>query len=178
AHSAPYFIVFLGAKDTEPPGKPADFRSENAVLPAGEASLSWTTPADVGPAGTVGFFVTVDGKEVPRYLIPLAGKPGERVRMRLRDLGLKAGASVEVGVPAVDGAGNVGTPATAMVKLSDHAMPTLPGAKGKPFTEPAALPRLGGAEVAVVDELDKVHPVDGTMIPAQPDGYLAANHLW
>jgi hypothetical protein len=40
------------------------------------------------------------------------------------------------------------------------------------------LPRLAGAEVAVLDELDKVHPVSGVMIPQQPEGYLAANHLW
>ena len=33
-------------------------------------------------------------------------------------------------------------------------------------------------EVAVIDELDKVHPVTGELIPAQPDGYLHANHLW
>ncbi len=33
----------------------------------------------------------------------------------------------------------------------------------------ATLPRLGTAEVAVIDELDKVHPVTGAFIPPQPD---------
>ena len=28
------------------------------------------------------------------------------------------------------------------------------------------------------DELDKVHPDSGELIPTQPDGYLAGNHLW
>ena len=42
----------------------------------------------------------------------------------------------------------------------------------------AAPPALSGVEVAVIDELDKAQPVIGEMIPKQPDGYLAANHLW
>ena len=98
AAKAPYLIVFLGPKDDQPPAQPGELKSDPADLPAGETWLSWTTPADEGPAGTLGFFLTVDGKEVPRYLIPLAGKPGERVRMHLRDLGLKTGAKVEVAV--------------------------------------------------------------------------------
>jgi hypothetical protein len=178
AGSAPYLVVYLGEKDTEPPGKPGELRSDAADLPAGEAWLSWLTPADVGPAGTLGFFVTVDGKPVPRYLIPVAGKAGERVRMRLRDLGLAAGARVEGAVKAVDGAGNIGPPATATITVSGHVAPELPGRRAKPFTEVAPLPRLGGAEVAILDEPDKVHPQTGEMIPKQSAGYLAANHLW
>ena len=30
----------------------------------------------------------------------------------------------------------------------------------------------------MIDELDKVHPVTGALIPPQPEGYLKANHLW
>src|SRR5262249_4943817 len=48
-------------------------------------------------------------------------------------------------------------------------------ARGAPAKE---LPRLGAIEVAVLDELDKVHPVTGELIPSQPEGYLSANHLW
>src|SRR5262249_1749569 len=154
-------------KDNDPPAAPTELKGDAADLPAGEAWLSWLTPADVGPAGTVGFFVSVDGKEVPRYLIPLAGKPGKRVRMHLRDLGLKAGARVEVTVRAVDGAGNVGPTATNALTVSDRTVPVLPGSKGKAFTEAAPLPKLSGAEVAILDELDKVHPVSGATIPSQ-----------
>ena len=37
---------------------------------------------------------------------------------------------------------------------------------------------MGSVEVAVIDELDKVHPDTGALIPEEPPGYLAANHLW
>ncbi len=40
------------------------------------------------------------------------------------------------------------------------------------------LPRLGTAEIAIVDTLDKVHPLTGEMIPQQPVEYLTRNHLW
>ncbi len=32
--------------------------------------------------------------------------------------------------------------------------------------------------IAILDELDKVHPDTGELIPSQPEGYLAVNHLW
>ena len=178
ADSAPYLVAWLGARDTEPPPAPSDVQAEAGDLPAGEAWVSWVTPADVGPAGTLGFFVTVAGRPVPRYLIPLAGQVGCRVRMHLRDLGLAKGARVEVAVRAVDAAGNVGPPARNMVTVSSHVAPMLPGRPGKLFTKVHPLPHLGGAEVAVIDELDKVHPVSGAMIPKQPPEYLSANHLW
>jgi hypothetical protein len=178
ADNAPYLTVYLGPEDTAPPAAPTDLRAETAGLPAGEAWLSWVTPADSGPAGTTGFVVTASDKEVPRYLVPAAGKPGQRVRMRLRDLGLAGGARVQVAVKAVDGAGNVGPAAEVAVVVADRTPRPLPGTAPIPFTEEAALPRLGDIEVAVLDELDKVQPVSGEMIPPQPAAYLAANHLW
>ncbi|HUT88481.1 MAG TPA: DNRLRE domain-containing protein, partial [Thermoguttaceae bacterium] len=42
----------------------------------------------------------------------------------------------------------------------------------------APLPAFGGAQVAILDPLDKVQPLTGKMIPVQAPGYLAANHLW
>jgi hypothetical protein len=178
ADNAPYLTVFLGPEDTTPPAAPALLRAATAGLPAGEAWVSWTTPADSGPAGTAGFFVTADGKEVPRYLVPAAARPGERVRMRLRDLGLPAGGKVQLAVKAVDGAGNVGPAAEIALIVADRTPRPLPGTAPAPFTEGAALPRLGEAEIAILDELDKVQPVSGEMIPKQPAAYLAANHLW
>src|SRR5262249_45155333 len=121
---------------------------------------------------------TVDDKEVPRYLIPIAGNTGERVRMHLRDLSLAPGARVRLAVRAVDGAGNVGPASELAVSVSAATPRPLPGTAPKPFAEAGPRPRRAGAEVAVLDELDKVQPLTGELIPAQPDGYLAANHLW
>ncbi|HEY7311964.1 MAG TPA: GDSL-type esterase/lipase family protein [Gemmataceae bacterium] len=178
AATAPYLTVFLGPEDKQPPAAPSELHSEIKDLPAGEAWISWITPTDEGAAGTIGFFVTVDGKDLPRYLIPLASKKGERVRMHLRDLHLKPGAEVEIGIRAVDGAGNVGPALTGKVRVSSKIAAPLPGRSPQPFAEQAPLPRLGEAQVAILDELDKVHPVTGEMIPQQADGYRAANYLW
>jgi hypothetical protein len=175
---APYLTVVLGEEDRQPPAAPASLQAEAGDLPAGEAWVSWRTPADAGPAGTAGFFVTADGKDLPRYLIPAAGRAGERVRMHLRDLGLRPGARVRLAVRAVDGAGNVGPAAGLAVTVSGRVARPLPGVPGRPFGGAGALPRLGEAEVAVLDELDKVQPLTGALVPPRPAGYLAANHLW
>jgi hypothetical protein len=176
--SAPYLTVYLGDADTQPPAAPTDLKSEISDLPAGEARVSWLTPADVGPAGVIGFFVEVDGKPVPRYLIPVAAKTGERVTMHLRDLGLKAGQEVAVGLKAVDGAGNVSPGALLQVVVSRETLAAIPGRNGEPLKAAAPLPKLGDAEIAIIDALDKVQPVTGAMVPAQELGYLAGNHLW
>ena len=87
-----------GPDDRRPPAAPSGLRVEpaTALLPAGEALVSWVTPRDDGPAGTLGFFVTLDGRALPRELIPLAGVPGERVEMHLRDLKLAAGTTIKL----------------------------------------------------------------------------------
>ncbi len=85
-------------------------------------------------------------------------------------------------VRAVDAAGNIGPAASAAIRVSDRLPAALPGPttamSRSPSATPKTLPRLGPIEVAVLDELDKVHPVTGELIPSQPEGYLAANHLW
>jgi hypothetical protein len=178
AATAPFLTVLFGPEDRTPPAAPARLRADPADLPAGEAWVSWDTPADEGKAGVAGFQVQLDGKEVLRYLIPVAGQTGESVRMHLRDLGLAKGQEVKLSVRAVDRAGNVGPAATGTFQVSSRMPTPLPAAKVKPFEGEAPLPRLGEAEVAVLDELDKVQPLSGEMFPRQPAGYLAANHLW
>lgn len=176
--SGPYFTIVLGPRDDEPPGPPRNLTGAASSLPAGEAELTWTTPEDVGPAGTIGFFVEIDGKPAPRYLIPAAKRAGEKVTMRVRDLGLKPGVEVRVAVRAVDGAGNVGPAAEAGVRLSEKQSPRLPGETPHTPQTAAPLPVLGNARVAVLDALDKIHPVTRELIPKRPPQYLAANHLW
>ncbi len=176
--NAPYFTVTLGCRDIQPPPEPTQITAEEGDLPAGQAAVSWITPADDGPAGTIGFLVWVDDRPVPRYLIPSAREPGDRVKMHLRDLGLRPGQRIQLSVRSVDGAGNIGPAATEGICVSDLVPEPLPGSPPKSFTEPALLPRLGGAKVAVIDALDKVQPVTGKMIPEQSPEYLAANHLF
>lgn len=178
AKYAPYLTVERYAFDKEGPLPLKGLDYETKDLPAGEAWVSWVTPEDIGPAGTAGFQVSMDGQDVPRYLIPLAGAPGKQVRMRLRDLGLKPGAAVRLTVRAVDGGGNVGPAMSREIKVSEHQAPPLPGTAPKLVRAEAALPRLGQAKIAILDELDKVHPVTGELIPKQAPEYLAGNHLW
>lgn len=176
--SAPYFTIVLGPRDGEPPGAPQNLAGAAGCLPAGEADIAWITPEDRGPAGTVGFFVEIDGKPVPRYLIPAATSPGGKVVMRLRDLGLKPGAEVCVAVRAVDGAGNVGPASKATVRVSEKRPPALPGETPRIPPTGGPLPALGNARVAILDALDKIHPVTRELIPKRPPQYVAANHLW
>ncbi|NQT86533.1 DNRLRE domain-containing protein, partial [bacterium] len=169
AKTAPYFTVYLGEKDDEPPAAPSGIQTEKTVLPAGEAIVSWDAPP-----GAIGFMVTVDGKSAPRYLIPMA--TAKRVRMHLRDMPLSG--TVTVTIRAVDGAGNVGPEATGAVRVSQTPRTVaLPGEAARPFTEAAPLPKLGDSDVCVVDALDKM-TADGSFIPARKPAYLAANHLW
>ncbi len=178
--NAPYFTVILGVEDHAPPRIPTDLRSEAADLPSGEAVVTWTTPLDDGPAGTLGFVATVDGRPIPRGMIPIARPSLGRNRLHLRDLGLTPGSEVMVAIRAVDAAGNVGPEATRAVPVSTRVAKPLPR-----FDPPARPGRPAplvweGATVAVIDELDKLDPNTGELQPAPAFGsnYLAANHVW
>ena len=180
--SAPYFTVDLSVSDHAPPAAPGDLhalKAETALLPGGEALVAWTTPADRGPAGVLGFIATLDGEPIPRALIPLAGARGERVVMHLRHRKSTPDKTVALAVRAVDAAGNIGPAATTKFPLSARTLARLAHA---PETSPDAVsrawPRLGDLEIAVVDELDKIDPRSGAIIPAQAPEYFQANHLY
>ncbi|HEX5446881.1 MAG TPA: SGNH/GDSL hydrolase family protein, partial [Pirellulales bacterium] len=175
---APYFTVELGEADAAAPAPPGRLAAINDDLPAGEALVTWLTPADEGPAGTIGFLAELDGREVPRYLIPAAGSPGDRVTMHVRDLDLPSGKQVSLSVRAVDGAGNRGQPAELSFKVSAAKPADLPRLAEIETSSGGKLPRLGAIEVTVIDALDKVHSETGEMIPPQPKDYWSANHLW
>ena len=98
--------------------------------------------------------------------------------MHIRDLGPAAAVERLLIVRAVDGAGNIGPEAKVMFSVSSRVAAPLPGTPVNVNIGGAQLPRLGGGQVAILDELDKVQPVTGELIPSQPEGYLAANHLW
>ncbi len=192
AADAPYFTLYVAGEDHHAPAAVREIASDPADLPAGEAYVSWLAPED---PDVVGFFVRYrqghdlrwdTATELPRHLIPLARGPGERVTLHLRDLPASgdAGAqgppeSLTLSVRTVDGAGNLGPEASARITLSQRQpMADLPTAAPELFAQPAELPELLRARIAVIDALDKVVPVDGRIIPERPAAYLAANHLW
>ncbi len=181
-HTAPYFVIELGPVDQRPPRAVTDMAADASDLPPGEAMVIWTTPRDTGPAGVIGFNVTVtsDGRtrDVPRYLIPMAGRPGDRVRMHLRDMALDGQCAITVA--AVDAAGNVGPEARARIGVSNHKPFALPAGAVEPFTQIGDPPGigLGGASVCIVDPLDKVQLETGALIPDRGPAYRCANHLW
>ncbi len=162
--------------------RPTGVLSESHGLPPGEALVSWATPRDRGPAGTLGFVASLSGRPIPRELIPLAGAPGSRVPMHLSDLGLEQTPSATLSVRAVDAAGNLGPEASTTVHFPERpaVAAVLPGSAPEilHLASSTPLPSLGGAEIAVVDELDKIHPRTGAMIPRQSLDYLRSNHLW
>ncbi len=184
--SAPFLAVRLGADDLEPPGEIL-FLPGGAEQPVpGLATLGWRTPEDRGAAGTLGFEVRISrfspfewerAKPVPRHLIPAAPGPGEPALIRIAELGLAPEEAAEVGVRAVDGAGNRGPVATIGVRGERAPLPL----ELEPAPPPLAAgepPELAGSILFVADPLDKVAPEDGRTIPPRPTAYRRANHLW
>ena len=75
--SAPYLTVDAGRRTTASrPPRPADMQGRSRPRPARRRGdrLVGHAPRP-GPAGTLGFFATLDGRALPRELIPLAGAP-------------------------------------------------------------------------------------------------------
>lgn len=177
--SAPYFVVEFDGGDKTPPAPVGEIQSTPDPSGPGGTILSWTTPADRGRAGTVGFLVASTTIEVPLDRVPLAKRPGQRVEMRLDNSRKPSVSEAVVTVSAIDGAGNTSPPTAVRVRFPDRKTKPLPDPVVLPILDrPGPLPRLGSAEIAILDELDKVQPVSGEMIPAHPQGYLVANHLW
>ncbi len=176
---APYLTVTLGEPDRIAPLPPSALAVLADRLPPGEARVSWMTPPDNGPAGIAGFLITANGKPVPQYLVPRPATSGTPVEFHLRDMAIQPGAAVALAISAVDGAGNASAP--AMITVAASNLPPaveLPVLNDPPAPAPAPLPTVAGVSVAIIDALDKVHPVTGNCIPAHPPEYLASNHLF
>ncbi|MFM9065922.1 MAG: hypothetical protein ACKOUR_01140, partial [Planctomycetota bacterium] len=75
--SAPYLSVTLADEDHEAPAQPTDSKGDSRVTDDVTLRLTWKTPADVGPAGVLGFHITLDGLPLTREFIPLANRVGE-----------------------------------------------------------------------------------------------------
>ncbi len=190
-HKSPYLTVHLGPEDRQPPEAIGEIKADTANHRPGEAMLSWISPRDNGPAGTLGFEARFTAGEslgwananvIPRYLIPLAAAPGESVTMRLRDVGTEPGQTVTVALRPIDAAGNAG-PISQTTFTTEPLPKPLPLAPAIPAEWPvvrttdAPLPNPA-INAYVIDPLDKIYPVSGELIPRRPEQYRKANHLW
>lgn len=179
----PWMEVWTEGTDTIPPQAVASLEIETEGLPAGEAIVSWKTPEDLGGGKTLGFEVRYsrgnDKNAMPRYLIPMAGKTAEPVLMHIQDLNLKAGEEIDLSISPVDSTGNIGLALIKRVRLSSGVEPLrLPPTEVRPFSAKKEGISVGGVKVFVVDLLDKIDPVHGTMIPVREEGYKNGNHLF
>ena len=185
----PYFQVEFLGRDDETPGTVEGLTFVEPIdLPPGEAVVTWRTPVDQGNAGVIGFFCWYspgapldweNARDVPRYLIPLAGGVGDLVTMRLHDLPNMRKGPITLGVCAVDAAGNVGPVTAVQGRLSVDSQPTLVMERNPSASVPLVpVPKLGDADVFVIDALDKVNGVTGELIPANHADYLRQNHVW
>lgn len=185
----PYFTVSLGAEDREPPQAVAQLAATpDSAVPA-QASVNWTTPADRGPAGVIGFlarystdsnFDWAKATPIPQYLVPRPSSIGKPVAMQLRGLPIEAGTSMTIAVAAVDAAGNIGPISTCPAQLSARPaeLAVTVARPSAPAQLASAALRLGDLDVAIVESLDKLQPGASKFIPAMPDTYRRHNQLF
>ncbi|QTA93882.1 glycoside hydrolase domain-containing protein [Desulfonema magnum] len=179
--NAPWLEVWFQGTDSVPPEPVKSAKVETEGFPAGEALVRWKTPHDKGGGKSLGFHVSYKKgntkKSLPRYLIPMAGKSGEEVRMHIQDIPFNPGEKISLTIRPVDNAGNIGNPFTKKIQLSSGSNFKFQVSSFK-FPRSEELPTVGGVKVAVVDLLDKIDPKTGKMIPAQKKGYKGGNHLF
>ncbi len=118
----PWLEVWFNGSDSVPPDPLISAEVENKGFPAGESLVRWKTPQDNGGGKTIGFQVSYKRgnteKSLPRYLIPMAGKTGEEVRMHIQDIPFNPGETISLTIRPVDSAGNTGDPFTKKIQLS------------------------------------------------------------
>ena len=196
AASAPWLELQLADVDIKAsrPAKPEKLSVQSKGLPPGEAVVKWDIPS-FEESGILGFFVSLNGKEVPRHLVPVPtfdeSEKSQTLTMRLRDLGFASGETVRAEVRTVNMLGMVSEPATATFRVSDTPLMTISDNKEAASLSRESrnitnltqqemvkrLPKLGPFAVSVLDELDKVAE-DGRLIPDRGNSYFAANHIW
>lgn len=179
----PWMKIWVNGEDHIPPNQIIKVQSSCEGLPPGRATVKWKTPADKGGGKTLGFNVRyeVGGmvKDIPRYLIPMAGKTGREVVMHIRDLALPPGKNIRLFIQAVDSAGNAGAVSTAIfqsaplkafsfVAQSKNALK----AENKITSDPVA------SEISIIDLFDKINPETGKSITEKPDGYMEHSHIF
>ena len=181
--SGPWLEVWTGGEDHSPPAPVGDVIVAPLHLLPGEAFVKWNTPQDFGRGKTLGFQVTyadASGEHpVPRYLIPMAGNPGDTVTMHLQDLPLAPGTDVNLKITPVDSAGNKGITFAPKIRVAENIdVPSVVTSDFVPFKASSSLPALNGITVSILDLTDKVNPINGSMLPHRDIGYQGGNHLF
>ena len=167
--SAPWLEVRVDGMDRIPPAPVSSISNITSRLPAGQAVLEWVTPGDTGGGKTIGFFVQYktdnNARKVPRYLVPMAGKVGEKVKMHLQDLAFKPGQEVTISVRPVDSAGNMGESFSQTIQVSSgFEIPVANIDSEGVFHDTVTPIEIGGVDVSIMDMLEKIDPKTGQML--------------
>lgn len=173
----PYLLVQLAGTDDVPPAAPSV-----SVQPAPQAAhmASGAAVIDIaGPAEAFCYFVTVNGRPVPRWRVP--HPDGGKARVLLDDR--QAGEALSVEAVACDAAGNRSAAARGAGKASAALAPPpkLPPAWEPKAGEPP--PRSGRMRAWALPEVCKLDPAGGALLEAQALGADAlacrrANSAW
>ena len=179
----PWMKIWTNGEDHIQPDRVSILGYSNERLRPGEALVEWVTPADKGGGKTLGFNIMykICGavKEMPRYLIPMAGQVGETVLMHIQDLNLPPGKQIDLLIRGVDSAGNEGDTSVVTIKTAPL--------KNNLIMEDFQYYSNSNKRIdsdqrdesyAIVDLLDKINPVTGKSITPRPAGYQWANHLF
>jgi hypothetical protein len=181
--NAPWLEVWTRPGTYQGPTNIQSLSIDTGGLPGGEVQVSWKTP-EGRPGGNriLGFSANYDiggiKKAVSQYLLPMAGRAGEEVKMRIRDTGLLPGQSLTLSVAAVDILGNKGKFSSKRIDLPKGNAPIRLKNDIQPFPPNAKLPTVAGLKISVVDALDKIDPVSGNMVPFHAEGYKGGNHIY
>ncbi len=181
AASAPVLELELVDAVSPPPVRPRKLEAVTERQPPGEAVISWEIPP-LEESDILGFFVTVNGKELPRSLIPAVDdtkrQESQNLALRLRDTGLSPGENVKLDVWGVNSLSRPGSAATISFPVSGEPLSKLPGVNEQAVAEREIdLPKLGSVSVAILDEFEKITK-EGRRIPERADANFTTNALW
>ena len=124
--SAPYFTIELGPEDRRPPTAPTGLRVEpgTALLPAGEALVSWVTPARCRSRRHARLFRVARRHAAAARADPAGRRSGGASRdASSRPEAARLGRAHKLSVRAVDAAGNRGPEATASIRVYRAELP-------------------------------------------------------
>ncbi len=126
------------------------------------------------PKNAFSFDIKVDGKDLPRWQIPMA-EPGKTQTFQLLDL--PPGKSINLEIVTKNIAGTAGSAVSAKGKVSPAlTVPKLPASKFKP--KAGAPQKLGSAKVYAFPELTMIDPINGKALHEDAEDLSKINAVW